>query len=77
LSLGIFPKTHNNKTKNIKSKKKGLNPRVLSFLCLLVFIPVYHQAHCQSFRLILIFTRKENPGNRVPLLVLDLDVGIP
>jgi hypothetical protein len=77
LSLGILPKTHNNKTKNIKSKKKGLNPRVLSFLCLLIFIPIHHQAHCQSLHLILIFTRKKNPGNRAPLLVLDLGVGIP
>jgi hypothetical protein len=77
LSSSILPKTHNNKTKNIKSKKKGLNPRVLSFLCLLVFIPVHHQVHCQSLRLILIFTIKENPENKSPLQVLDLGVGIP
>ncbi len=55
----------------------SLNPKVLSFFHLLVFIPFHHQAHYQSSFLIIIFTIKENPKNKAPLLVLDLSAIIP
>jgi hypothetical protein len=55
----------------------NINPTMLSFLCFLVFISIHHQAHCQSFHIIVIFTIKENLGNKAPSPIFDLGINVP